>query len=174
MGRNNVNTGAVGKFLEEAKADPGVARKAKRVEGEWVFEEGKAQFRATLTFKGGERVVETDFAPFMGGGGLAPDPVQYCLYGLAACYAGTFVSIATMEGVELRKVRVAAENKLNLSRTLGLSQDPIVEGVSFTLSVESNATTEKLEEIDRLAKERCPGVECLTKPIQLSTHLEIL
>ena len=173
MGLNNVNTEAMGKFLEEAKADAGVAKKTKRVEGEWVFEEGKAQFRATLAFKNGERVVQTDLAPFMGGGGLAPDPVQYCLYGLAACYAGTFASVAAVEGVELRGLRVAIENRLDLARALGLSENPIVEGVEIELSVKSDAPREKLEEIKRLADERCPGVECLTRPIPLTTRLDV-
>ncbi len=173
MSLNNVNTEAMGKFFEQAKADPETAKKKKRVEGEWVFEEGKAQFKATLAFKQGERVVESDFAPFMGGRGLAPDPVQYCLYGLAACYAGTFVSIATMEGVELRELRVAIENKMDLSRALGLSDNPIVEGVEIVLSVSSDAPREKLEEIEAEAKERCPGVYCLTEPIPLSTRVEV-
>lgn len=173
MGLNNVNAEAVAKFLEEAKADPGVAKKTKRVEGEWVFEKGKAQFKATLAYAQGERVVEADFAPFMGGGGLAPDPVQFCLYGLAACYAGTFASVAAMEGVELRELRVAIENKLDLSRTFGLSENHIIEGVEIELSVKSDAPREKLEEIKRLADERCPGVECLTRPIPLTTRLDV-
>ena len=171
MGLNNINTTAAGKFMEEAKNDPQVARKSKRVEGEWVFEEGKTQFKATLAFKEGERVVESDFAPFMGGMGLAPDPIQYCLYGMAACYAGTFVSLATMEGIALRKLKIAVENKVDLTRTLGLSENPVVEGVELTLEVESDATREKLEKIEALAKDRCPGVYCCVNPIPLATYL---
>ncbi len=171
MGLNNINTVAAGKFLEEAKNDPRVARKSKRVEGEWVFEEGKSQFKATLAFKEGERVIESDFAPFMGGMGLAPDPIQYCLYGMAACFAGTFVSLATMEGIALRKLRIAVENKVDMTRTLGLSNNPVVEGVELTLEIESDAPLEKLEKLVSLAKERCPGIYCLINPIPLTTHL---
>ncbi len=125
MGLNNINTQAAGKFLEEARKDPQVARKSKRVEGEWVFEEGKPQFKATLAFKEGDRIVESDFAPFMGGRGLAPDAIQYCLYGMAACYAGTFVSLAAMEGIVLRGLKISVENKVDLTRTLGLSSNPV-------------------------------------------------
>ena len=173
MGLNNINTTAAGKFMEEAQNNPQIARKTKRVEGEWVFEEGKPQFKAILAYKEGERVIESDFAPFMGGKGLAPDPIQYCLYGMAACFAGTFVSLATMEGIALRKLRIAVENKVDLTRTLGLSNNPVVEGVELTLEVESDATREKLEEIESLAKERCPGVYCLVNPIPLTTRLSI-
>ena len=171
MGVNNINTDVSGKFMEEARNDPQIAKKSKRVEGEWVFEEGKPQFKATLAFKEGERVVESDFAPFMGGRGLAPDPIQYCLYGMAACYAGTFVSLATMEGVVLRGLRIAVENKVDLTRTLGLSSNPIVEEVEVTLTVASDVPREKLERIEVLAGERCPGVYCLVNQIQLTTRL---
>ncbi len=171
MGLNNMNTDAAGKFMEEAKRDPQVAQKSKRVEGEWVFEEGKPQFKATLAFKEGERVLESDFAPFMGGRGLAPDAIQYCLYGMAACYAGTFMSLATMEGIALRGLKIAVENKVDLTRTLGLSSNPIVEGVEVTLTVGSEVQREKLEQVEALARDRCPGIYCLINPIQLTTHL---
>ena len=171
MGLNNINTDAAGKFMEEARNDPQIAKKSKRVEGEWDFEEGKPQFKATLAFKEGERVVESDFAPFMGGRGLAPDPIQYCLYGMAACYIGTFVSLATMEGIALRRLKIAVENKVDLTRTLGLSSNPIVEGVEVTLTVASNVERERLEQIEALARDRCPGVYCLMNPIQLTTSL---
>ncbi len=38
MGLNNINTDAAGKFMEEARKDPQVAKESKRVEGEWVVE----------------------------------------------------------------------------------------------------------------------------------------
>ena len=173
MGLNNINAEAAGRFVEEARHAPEVAVKTKRVEGQWVFEEGSPQFRATVPYQNGQCTLKSDFAPFMGGWGSAPDPIQYCLYGLAACYAGTFVSVATMEGVTLRSLRVTAENKVNLMRTLGLSQEPIVERVDMTVSVEADAPAERLKEIEKMARERCPGVYCLENPIPLVTHLEI-
>ena len=115
--------------------------------------------------------MESDFAPFMGGRGLAPDPIQYCLYGMAACYAGTFVSVATAEGIALQRLRVSVENKVDLTRTLGLSSNPIVEGVQVTLTVAADAPQEKLNQIEALARDRCPGVYCLVNPIQLTTSL---
>lgn len=171
MGLNNINIDAAGKFIEEARNDPQIAKKTKRVEGEWVFEDGRPQFKATLTFNEGERLLESDFAPFMGGKGLAPDPIQYCLYGMAACYAGTFVSVATMEGITLQGLKIAVENKVDLTRTLGLSSNPIVEGVNVTLTVFSDVQRGRLEKVEALARDRCPGVYCLINPIQLTTNL---
>lgn len=171
MVRNNVNVAAVEKFVEEVKKDPAQAKKVKRVVGEWVFQEGEPQFKAEVEFPKGKEIVQADFAPFMGGGGQKPDPIQYCLYGFASCFAGTFAAVAAMEGVTLKKLTVAAENRMDLSRTFGLADNPLVEGVELTVTVSSDAPPEKLQEIERLARERCPGVYCITNPIPLKTTL---
>lgn len=157
MGINNVEVSELKKFADEAKANPELAKKSKLVEGEWVFDENKPQFRATLAFKKGELIVESDFAPFMGGHGLAPDAVQYCLYGMAACFAGTFVNLAAMEGIQLTSVRISVKNQMDLTRTLGLSENPIVQGVEVVLKVKTDAPKEKVEELEALARERSPS-----------------
>jgi len=39
--------------------------------------------------------------------------------------------------------------------------------------VESDASREKLEEVERLAYERCPAVFALTEQVKLNTYLEV-
>ena len=159
---NNVDMGKVGAFLEEVKANKSKVVKTKRVEGEWNF--SGVQFTATLEHATGKTIVEADGPPFMGGSGTKPDPVQYCLFGLAACFAQTFASVAAEKGVELNQLKIAVENKVNLSKPLGLGDEPIVENVKLFVTASGNGN---LKEIERLAKERCPGVYCLTNPIKL-------
>ena len=173
MVTNNINLEALGKYFEEVKKDPSQAKKTKRVDGEWVLEQGRPQFKAELNFEQGSEIIQSDFAPFMGGWGSRPDPIQYCLYGLASCFAGTFAAIASQEGVVLKKFKVSVENKIDLSRTLGLSENPIVEEMILTSVIESDASKDKIAEIMDLAVQRCPGVYCLTKPIPLKTNLVI-
>jgi uncharacterized OsmC-like protein len=139
MKRNNVNLERLKNTAAEASGDPAKARRTSRVEGTWNLEEGKPQFTATLTFDGRTQTLEADQPGFLGGGGTRPGPVLYCLYGTAACFAATFASMAAMEGVELRGLRVVAENDINLRPVLGLSQEPIVEKVRLRLTVSSPA-----------------------------------
>ena len=101
---NNINLDKAKAFVEEAKKDKNKAIKVKRVEGSWNFEEVKPQFISTLEHANGSTIVEADGPPFMGGSGIKPDPVQYCLFGLAACFAQTFASIAAEKGIELKKL----------------------------------------------------------------------
>ena len=67
---------------------------------------------------------------------------------------------------------MTAENKVNLSRALGLGNEPIVEKVKLSVEVLSEAEKDVLKEIESLAKERCPGVYCLTNPIKLDIELK--
>ena len=171
MKLNNINLDKAGAFIEEVKKDKSKAIKIKRVEGSWNFEGGTPQFISTLEHANGSTVVEADGPPFMGGSGTKPDPVQYCLFGLAACFAQTFASIAAERGIKLDKLKVIAENKVNLSMALGLGNEPIVEKVKLSVEVSSEAEKGRLKEIEELAKQRCPGVYCLTNPIKLDIEL---
>src|SRR3989344_3318734 len=166
MKTNNVDIEKAGAFIEEVKQDKSKALKIKRVEGNWNLKEGKAQFISTLEHAQGSTVIEADSAPFMGGSGLKPDPVQYCLFGLAACYAQTFASIAAEKGIKLKQLKVAAENKVNLSKALGLSDEPITEKVILEVKAYGEKG-ENLSEVKKLAEQRCPGVYCLTNAIKL-------
>lgn len=172
MKLNNINLDKAGAFVEEVKKDKSKALKVKRVEGTWNLEDGKAQFASTLEHANGTTVIEADAPPFMGGSGIKPDPVQYCLFGLAACFAQTFASIAAEKGIELKKLNVSAENKINLSKALGLSNEPIVEKIKLSVEVLSDVDKIKLKEIEELAKQRCPGVYCLTNPIKLDVEMK--
>jgi len=167
---NNVNLAAMQKFVEEVQKDPSQAQKQKAVTGQWVFTEGKPQFVATLTFPQGETEVKAELPPFAGGWGTSPDPIQFCLFGMAACFAVTFAAVATGEGVALTKLEVTAQNWMDLRKQLGLSTNNIVQKVKFTVKAEG-ASREQLEKILALAEQRCPGAECVTRSIPLETEL---
>ena len=169
---HNVDMEKIDQFIEEVKKDSSKAIKTKKVSGEWNLKEDRPQFQAELEFASGKETVFSEQAPFMGGEGKKPEPIQYCLYGLCACYAATFVSLANMEGVSLKSLKVSAENQIDLSPALGLSENPIVQKVKIALLVASDASPDKLKEIEKLALARCPGVYCLTQPIPLETEMK--
>jgi len=173
MGKiNNVNIDAMNEFANQIEREPAAAKKLKSVSGRWNFQAGAAQFTAEVGYPQGSLTVETDFAPFMGGEGLRPDPVSYCMYGFASCFAGTFAAVAAAEGVELDSLEITVENEVDLSRPMGVADRPVTEGMKATLKVESQASTQELERIRQLAEERCPGVYCITNPIPFHSTVE--
>ena len=171
MVMNHTNLEGLQIFMEDAKKDLSKTKKSKKVECSWNFDEGKPQIESRIQHPKGETVLRSDFAPFMGGEGLAPDPIQYCLFGLAACFAGTFMSMATIMRIKIHDLKVSAENFTDLSKTLGLTDNPIVERVKIVTNVKSDAKEEQIKEIEEMANERCPGVYCLVNPIPLETEL---
>ena len=169
---NNVNFAKMQEFVELAKKDANQAVKEKSVSGDWVFQEGKPQFVAEVTYQKGKISLPCELPPFAGGWGSSPDPLQYCLYGLAACFATTLVATATSEKVELKSLRVTAENRVDLRKQMGISTDPIIQKVGLKVRIDANAPRSRLEQLIKLAEERCPGAECVTRSIPLSVNLE--
>ena len=170
---NNVNVGRLEQVTREAEIDKSKVKPSQKVEGEWLLQEGGPQFKAEVNFEGGRVVMESDQPTNLGGGGTRPGPLHYCFFGLVACYTTTFATMASMMGIELKKLTGKLEGNLNFSRVFGLSKEPVVEEVRITLKVESNASREKLEEVERLAYERCPAVFALTQQVKLNTYLEV-
>jgi uncharacterized OsmC-like protein len=171
MAINNMNLKEMMAFIEEVKLDLSKSEKSKKIKCSWNFNEGKPQMESKVQYPRGETLLQSDFVPLMRGSGLVRDPTQYCLFGFAACFAGTFMSIATMMGINIQSLKVSVENFMDLSKTLGLPGNPIVDRVRITTTVRSEAKEERLKELGRLARERCPGVYCLVNPIPLESEL---
>jgi len=170
---NNVNVGRLEQVTREAEIDKSKVKPSQKVEGEWLLQEGGPQFKAEVNFEGGRVVMESDQPTSLGGGGTRPGPLHYCFFGLVACYTTTFATMASMMGIELKKLTGKLEGNLNFSRVFGLSKEPVMENVRIALQVESDASREKLEEVERLAYERCPAVFALTQQVKLNTYLEV-
>ena len=172
MGLNNVNVEKLKVTIADVQKDLAKAKKTNKVEGEWNLA-GGAQFKAEVSFENGKITLEADQPGFLGGGGTKPGPMIYCLYGSASCYVATFATMAAMEGIALKKLKVIAESNIDFSKVFGLSDNPIAEKVKFTLFVESDAPKDKIKELEELSRQRCPAVYCLTNPIPLETELKI-
>ena len=117
---NNVNVTEIERFVSRIGGDPSQAKKEKSVAGDWVFDDRQPQFVSTLAYATGAVTVEAELPPFAGGWGTSPDPVQYCLFGPAACFAATLVATAASEGVALSRLQVTVRNRMDLRKQMGL------------------------------------------------------
>ena len=168
---NNVNLNALQQVIKEAETDKSKVKRTQKIGGDWLLEEGNPQFRAEISFEGGKMILESDQPKNLGGGGTRPGPMHYCFFGLISCYTATFTAMAGQMGIALSRLSAKLEGDLNFSRVFGLSQEPVMEEVRITLEVESDASREKLEEVEKLAYERCPAVFALTQSVKLKTNL---
>lgn len=160
--------------IENVKKNPAEAKRTTKIEGTWNINEGDGpQFEAEIIFEKGKMNFEMTQPTFLGGNGTSPGPMHYCLFGLASCYAATFATVAAMEDFPLDGLKIIAENRIDFSKVLGLSDNPPIEGVKITAVVKSDAPESEIRKIEKLAQERCPVVFCLTNPIQLETELVV-
>jgi uncharacterized OsmC-like protein len=170
---HNVNVQAVEQTAAKAKDDPSAVVQATSFDGEWQTAEGQPQFRAAIPVPSGGTVdFEADFPPPMGGTGAAPNPLAYCFWGGLACYAMTYAQEAARSGVELRALRARVEANVDQSRALGVTDNPPVDHIDWTLEVDAEADEAQLAELKTAADAHCPGVWCISNPVDLRTRVE--
>ena len=168
---NGVNLTKYREFIENVKQEPALGIKRLEVEGEWKSDGPAPHFTAILDAESGKVRVEFDEPQFLGGGFTAPNPNQFCLAGAIACYASSFSKWAAMSGVSIRKLIINAAANIDMSKSLGVSENPPVEVIEYELAVDSDSTIEELLNVKKLADERCPGVYCLTHALKLDVQL---
>lgn len=162
---------AIKKTVEAIQASPEEAYRDKVLEGTCNFNDGP-HFEAVLDYPGGSVTLTSDQPPFLGGGGAAPDPLLYCLYGSAACFTGTIMTVIAQRELKVDSLKLTARNRVNLSRPLGLGDEPPVEMIVFTLTYTGQASEVEMKRALEETLRTCPAAYCLTNPIRLETEIK--
>jgi len=170
---NNVNVQRIEESGDHGREDRASLRKSVSVHGEWRLDPASDfQFVADLEYERGTQRIEVDSPSFLGGKASRLGPTNYCVVGMASCFALTFAILAARRGVTLSRLAVDAQCNLNFGKYLDATDDPIVEDVRFRVTAESgDATREDLSELVRLAEERCPAVLMLVNPVRVQAEL---
>ncbi len=149
-------------------------RKPVKLYGEWILDPTKGyQFRSELQYEKGKHVVEVDSPSFLGGNGNRLGPMAYCIAGITSCFVATFVTVASSKGIRLSKLNVNAQCDINFAKTFDVADEPITEGIEFQIEAESsNADKQQLQEIIRLAEERCPAMYSMKHEIKVNAKIK--
>ena len=166
-----INFSSIEKFAADVQKNPSAGIKEKSVGGECNFGDGP-HFTATIEFAQGKATLTSDNPPFMGGSGSAPDPVNYCLFGTASCFAGTLMTVIAQRGLQVDKLSVSAHNRVNFHRALGLGQQPPVEQVWLKIEYSGTAAQSEMHSAVNETMEICPGAYCVTHAIPLSAEIK--
>ncbi len=162
---NRVNIEAFNKTVEKAKKDSESALKTLKVEGRWRLGEKGPQFESELKYENGRVILYSDEPSFLGGGGMAVNPIQYCLFGIASCFAATFAKWAAIEGVELEELTITAEADLDMSVSFGVSDNPVLDKLILSVNAKTEASEEDVDRIRQITVKRCPAYYCLTEAV---------
>ena len=171
---NNVDLNKISKTIEEGRNDLSTLRRPVKLAAEWNLNPDKPyQFKTELAYEKGKQVIEIDSPSFLGGNGNRLGPMAYCVAGITSCFIATFVTVASSKGIRLSKLNVNAQCSINFAKTFDIADEPITEGIEFQIEAESqNADKQELEEIIRLAEERCPAMYSMMHEIKVNAIIK--
>jgi uncharacterized OsmC-like protein len=171
---NNVDLDKVAKITESGKKEKLTLRKPIKLYGEWNLDPTKEyQFRTELQYEKGKQVVEIDSPSFLGGNGNRLGPMAYCIAGITSCFVATFVTVTSSKGIRLSKLNVDTQCDINFAKTFDIANEPITEGIELQIEAESpDADKKQLQEIIRLAEERCPAIYSMKHEIKVNSTIK--
>lgn len=171
---NNVDLDKISQTVANGKKDKSTLKKPVKLQGEWNLDPSKGyQFKTELSFEKGKQVVEIDSPSFLGGSSNRLGPMAYCVAGITSCFIATFVSVASGQGIRLTKLGVNAECNINFAKTFDVADEPITEGINFQIDAQSdNADKQKLQEILKMAEERCPAMYSMSHVIKVNAQIK--
>jgi uncharacterized OsmC-like protein len=171
---NNTNLDKIAQTIVNGKKDKQPLRKPVKLQGEWNLDPSKDyQFKTELVYEKGKQVIEIDSPSFLGGNGNRLGPMAYCISGIASCFIATFVSVAASKEIRLTKLNVNTECMINFAKTFDIADEPITEGINFQIEAESdNASKEKLQELIKMAEERCPAMYSMKHEVKVNAVIK--
>ncbi|MCC6011686.1 OsmC family protein [Candidatus Caldipriscus sp.] len=161
---NNVNLAKIQETKEKLEKGILPEHRIFEVSGEWVFD--KLQFMGHVEYDNGATFLISDQIYAFGGNGNAPHPFQYILFGIMACYSMVFMANAASKGIIIRSLKAKGYIKVNVKTVLLGEDKPLVEKVGITLEVDTDASSEELEELNILTIKGCPSIYLLMNPIE--------
>jgi len=171
---NNIDLDKISQTVQNGKKDKSTLRKPVKLQGEWNFDPSKGyQFKTELSYEKGKQVIEIDSPSFLGGNGNRLGPMAYCVVGVTSCFIATFTSVAATQGIRLTKLNVNTECMINFAKTFDIANEPITEGINFEIAAESdNADKQKLQELVKMAEERCPAMYTMSHVIKVNAQIK--
>jgi uncharacterized OsmC-like protein len=170
---NNVDLDKISQTTAMGKKDKSTLRKPVKLEGEWILDSAAGyQFKTELSYENGKQIIEIDSPSFLGGNGNRLGPMGYCVAGIASCFIATFVTVAASQGIRLTKLTANVECKINFAKTFDIADEPITEGITFRIdAVSDNADKSALQQLLKMAEERCPAVYSMSHSINVEATI---
>src|SRR4029077_4587727 len=110
----------------------------------------------------------------VGGQNVAPTPLEFLLSGAVGCYAAVFAFYAAKMGVNYESFEAVARTTFDVRGHMMPDAPPSgFQKVTIAINVKSDAPVEKLREIERLARNGCPGIATLRDPVAIETTLTV-
>jgi uncharacterized OsmC-like protein len=147
---------------EKYKVEPGAALVTLSARGQ--IGEG-----VSCSVQTGQALVKAGLHPATGGTGALACSGDMLLQALAACAGVTMGAVATAIGIEIRSGAVSVEGDLDFRGTLGVAKEAPVgfQTIRLTFEIDSDATQEQLDTLQRLTERYCVVYQTLRQPASI-------
>jgi uncharacterized OsmC-like protein len=111
----------------------------------------------------------------LGGGGTAPNPVQFALASLGSCQAITYRFWAEQLGISFDNLTVRVEGDLDICGFFGLNDSvrPGFSAVRVQVSITGPDTPERYQELAAAVDEHCPVLDLFRNPVPVDRTIAV-
>ncbi|WP_026714059.1 OsmC family protein [Flavobacterium daejeonense] len=136
--------------------------------------EGKIGDGISCKVATGKALVEAGLHPATGGNGALACSGDMLLEALVACAGVTLNAVTTAIGLEINDAVIKAEGDLDFRGTLGVSKEVNVgfQSIRLNFKIDSNATPEELQTLQKLAERYCVVYQTLVKGVPVATTFQ--
>jgi uncharacterized OsmC-like protein len=116
-----------------------------------------------------------DEPPALGGGGSAPNPVEYALASLGSCQAITYRFWAERLGIPFDTLTVTVEGDLDISGFFGFDDSvrPGFSAVRVRVGITGPETAERYQQLAAAVDEHCPVLDLFRNPVPVDRTLTV-
>jgi uncharacterized OsmC-like protein len=177
---NGVDTPTLFATIDAVRNQPELARFTWRASNRWIEGTHSRSQSETFSGAGGDHAhaasfrFDGDHPAVLVGKDNGPTPVEFLLYGLAACLTAGIANIASARGVKLSAVESRIEGSMDLRGILGLS-DAVRNGyekIRVTFKLSGDAPPEKLRAIVEQSRSRSAVFDVLTQGTPIDIEVE--
>ena len=111
----------------------------------------------------------------LGGGGTAPNPVQYALASLGSCQAITYRFWAEHLGISLGTLTVRVEGDLDIRGFFGVHDGvrPGFSAVRVQVGITGPETPQRYQELAAAVDEHCPVLDLFRNPVPVDRTIAV-
>ena len=111
----------------------------------------------------------------LGGGGSAPNPVEYALASLGSCQAITYRFWAEHLGISFDRLTVTVEGDLDIRRFLGFDESmrPGFSAVRVQVGITGPETPERYQQLAAAVDEHCPVLDLFRNTVPVDRTITV-
>jgi uncharacterized OsmC-like protein len=177
---NGINVPALQGFVQSIKQDESKRHARFNVKTKWQHQTRSVATVSRYHLSGQDHPryfqIAADEPLELLGENTAPNPQELLMAALNACLSVGYAVNASVMGITIHSLEIETDGELDLRGFLGLDDNvnPGYDEVSFVVRIHTDAPTEKVEELHRVATKTSVNLANFSRAIRMVPKLEVI